>query len=122
MIEFGGTIFYIDLNALDKALTPKTHYKLTDKVETTYVKTYYDEEGSVTGKEETVEFTTRPKEIDGPKYEIIRTMIDVLIDNIDDDDSEDMSLGVERVLSKKPLSFQLAFNTLYAYGILKEKE
>lgn len=122
MIEFGGTVFYIDLEALDKALIPTTHYKQTDRAETTYIKTYYDEDGKVTSKEETVELSPRQKEIDGPKYEILRSMIDVLLDPMDEDDSDDISLGVERALSKKPLSYQLAFNTLYAYGILKEKE
>jgi hypothetical protein len=48
-------------------------------------------------------------------------MIDTLLDFIDDDE-EDITLGSERALSKKPLSYQLAFNTLYNYGILKEKE
>ena len=120
MIEFGGVIYYIDVDALDKALIPKG-YKPTDKIETTYLKTYFDDEGKVTGKEETIESSTRGKEIDGPKYEVFRTMIEILLD-FQDEDEEDITLGAERALSKKPLSYQLAFNTLYNYGILKEKE
>ena len=120
MIEFGGVIYYIDMDALDKALVPKG-YKPTDEIKNTYVKTYINEEGIITGKEETVESTIRGKEIDGPKYEIFRTMIELLLD-FQDEDEEDASLGAERALSKKPLSYQLAFNTLYNYGILKDKE
>jgi hypothetical protein len=120
MIEFGGVFYYINVDALDKALEPKG-YKPTDKIETTYLKTYYNEEGQVISKEETIELTTRGKEIDGPKYEVFKLMIDTLLDFIDDDE-EDITLGSERALSKKPLSYQLAFNTLYNYGILKEKE
>ena len=121
MIDFGGTIYYIDLDALDKALVP-TGYKPNKDVTSTYTKTYINEEGTITGKEENVETSPRQKEIDGPKYEVFKTMIDVLLDPMDEDDSDDMSLGAERALSKKPLSYQLAFNTLYFYGILKEKE
>lgn len=120
MIEFGGVIYYFDMDALDKALVPKG-YKLTDTIKTTLTKTYFDNEGKETGKEESVELAPRAKEIDGPKYEIFRTMIEILLD-FQSDDEEDFSLGAERALSKKPLSYQLAFNTLYNYGILKEKE
>ena len=46
-------------------------------------------------------------------------MIETLIDY---DDESDTSMGAERALDKTPLSYKLAFNTLYHYGILKEKE
>ena len=62
----------------------------------------------------------RGKEIDAAKFEIIRTMLDVVLDY--GDDESDTSLGSERALEKTPLSFKLAFNTLINYGIIKEKE
>jgi hypothetical protein len=46
-------------------------------------------------------------------------MIEVLIDY--DDEDSDTTLGVERALDKTPLAYKIAFNTLYNYGILKEK-
>jgi hypothetical protein len=46
-------------------------------------------------------------------------MVEILLDF---EDESDASLGAERALEKTPLSYKLAFNTLYNYGILKEKE
>ena len=118
MIEFGGVIYYIDVNALDKAITPPS-VKPTDKVTLTETKTVRNEKGELIGTE-TVETTSlRGKEIDGAKYDIIRMMLEVLIDY---DEETDDSLGVDRALDKTPLSYRVAFNTLYNYGILKEKE
>jgi hypothetical protein len=45
-------------------------------------------------------------------------LIDVIMDDMDDE--PDDSLGIERVLSKKPLSYRIAFNTLKQYNILTE--
>ena len=64
----------------------------------------------------------RGKEIDGPKYEILRAMIQVMIDFELETEESDTSLGADRALDKKSLSYKIAFNTLYNYGILKEKE
>ena len=50
---------------------------------------------------------------------MIRELIDVVLSH---DEDGDTSLGAERVLSQTPLSFKIAFNTLYEYGIIKEKE
>jgi len=61
----------------------------------------------------------RGKEIDAPKYDILKTMLEVLLDYEEDADTD---LGAERALSTTPLSHKLAFNTLYKYGILKETE
>ena len=45
-------------------------------------------------------------------------MLDVVLDF---EDEIDATLGAERALESTPLSFKLAFNTLYNYGIIKEK-
>lgn len=45
-------------------------------------------------------------------------LIDVIMDDMDDE--PDDSLGTERILSKKPLSYRIAFNTLKHYNILTE--
>jgi predicted Rossmann fold flavoprotein len=60
------------------------------------------------------------KEIDFTKFELLRTMLDVVIDYMGEE--TDTSLGAERDLESTPLSYKIAFNTLYNYGILKEKE
>ena len=119
MIEFGGVQYYFDIDAVDKVITSKMG-KPTDKVSLTEHKEVTDEEGKIVGAETVVTTSLRGKEIDGPKYEIIRLLIETLIDY--DDDETDTSLGADRALEKTPLSYKLAFNTLYNYGILKEKE
>lgn len=118
MIEFGGINYYIDIDALDKAITPKGT-KPTDKVSLYETKEVKNSEGEVIGTESVETTSLRGKEIDGPKYDIIRMMIETLIDY---DDESDTSLGADRALDKTPLSYKIAFNTLYNYGILKEKE
>ena len=118
MIQFGDTIYYIDIEALDKAITPKG-FKPTDEIKLTEFKEVTDIEGKVIGTEKNVTTSLRGKEIDGPKYDIIRMMVETIIDY---DDESDTSLGADRALYKTPLSYKLAFNTLYNYGIIKEKE
>lgn len=118
MIEFGGTIYFFDIDALDKAITSKVG-KPTDKVSLTEHNEVTNEEGKVVGTETTVTTSLRGKEIDGAKYDLLRMMVETLIDY---DDESDTSMGAERALDKTPLSYKIAFNTLYNYGILKEKE
>jgi hypothetical protein len=45
-------------------------------------------------------------------------LIDVIMDDLDDE--PDDSLGTERALNKKTVSYRIAFNTLKQYNILKE--
>jgi hypothetical protein len=118
MIEFGGIIYYIDIDALDKAITPKGS-KPTDMVTLFEKKEVFGPDGVSNGVELNETKSVRGKEIDGPKYDVIRMMIEVLIDY---DEETDTTMGVDRALGKTPLSVKLAFNTLYNYGILKEKE
>lgn len=119
MIEFGGIYYYLDLDALDKAITSKANDP-KDLVTLFEKKQIISEDGktSVETKETS---SVRGKELDGHKYELIRFMLETIIDNDDDIDS-DASLGVDRALEKAKLSYKIAFNTLYNYGILKEKE
>lgn len=118
MIEFGGITYYIDIEALDRAITPKG-VKPTDKISLLEVKEVKDNQGVVVGTESLETTSLRGKEIDGPKYDVIRMMVETMIDY---DEESDTSLGADRALEKTPLSYKIAFNTLYNYGILKEKE
>lgn len=118
MIEFGGIFYYIDLTAFEKTISP-IGIKSTDKVIMTETKVTKDKDGAIISEEVVEMSNDRGKEIDGPKYDVLRLMLETVIDY---DEETDDSLGAERGLSKTPLSFKLAFNTLYNYGILKEKE
>lgn len=118
MIEFGGTIYYIDIDALDKAITPKG-VNPTDMITLYEKKEVFNADGTSAGIEINETKSVRGKEIDGPKYDILREMIMTLLD---EDEEHDTTMGVDRALEKTPLSYKLAFNTLFNYGILKEKE
>ena len=118
MIEFGGIFYYIDLSALDKTLAPAGS-KPTDLIKTIEKKITKDGDGNIISFEEYEVSTPRGREIDTGRFEVIRTMLEIILDYQDESDT---SLGAERALDKTPLSYRLAFNTLYNYGILKEKE
>jgi hypothetical protein len=119
MIEFGGISYYIDLDAYDKLI--KKPIKEEDKyIIETHRKTYLDGEANVNSIEINEQSSERIGEVYAAKYDIVRTMIEVVLD-IESDDLDD-TMGAERGLEKSSLSFKIAFNTLYNYGILKEKE
>lgn len=119
MIEFGGSIYYIDLDALEKTIKPNG-VDPTEKVVEREEKVYADAEGKISGSEIVEVSRERGREIDGAKYEMIRLMMEILMDGTEE--IEDATLGVERALGKTSLSYKIAFNTLYNYGILKEQE
>ena len=117
MIEFGGIIYQLDLDAFNKAIEI-TGQNANDVIMERVVKTYTDEKGAVTGSEILETFRERGMDVDSTKYEILRMLIDVLMDDVDDE--PDDTLGTERALNKKPVSYRIAFNTLKQHNILKE--
>jgi hypothetical protein len=117
MIEFGGTIYQLDLDAFDKAIKIKgsnPNELISEKV----FKTFLDAENKITGSEILETFRERGIEINTTKYELLRMLIDVVMDDMDDE--PDDTLGVERALNGKTLSYRIAFNTLKKHKILKE--
>lgn len=117
MIEFGGILYYIDLNAFEDAISTKNNLS-GDSVTSTEIVTKKNNHDIISVKE-TVATVPKFKEVDITKFEIVRQLIDVVLDNYDENDT---SLGADRALEKMPLAFKLAFNSLYEYGIIKEKE
>lgn len=120
MIEFGGTFYYIDLDAYDnlvrKPITNENKYVID-----THRKTYLDAEQNIVSVEIAEQSTERIQELNGTKYDIIRIMLEVVLDGEDDDEMDD-SMGSQLGLEKGSFSFKIAFNTLHHYGIIKEKE
>ena len=117
MIEFGGIMYYIDIDALEKVISPALE---PTKLVETHTKTYLDEKGKIVSVEVNETSTERVREVNAAKYDLIRTMIEVVLDSVEDD--IDDTMGAERGLEKVSLSFKIAFNTLYEYEIIKEKE
>ncbi len=118
MLDIGGVYYKVDLNALDKILTEDTSLLPKDVVEKD-TKEYYDEEDKYTGKEILTREYTKSKEIDGPKYDMIRMFFEVILTYNEELDDE---LGIDRALAKTSLPFKLAFNSLLEYGIISEIE
>lgn len=118
MIEFGGVTYYIDIDALQKVVIPKG-VKPSDKVKTSDIKTVTNEEGKIVGTETIESIRERGIDIEIVKYDTVRLLLETVIDYNEDVDD---SMGADRALEKTDLSFKLAFNTLYHYGIIKEKE
>jgi len=115
MIEFGNVIYSIDLSAYENAIKIRE----TDPTESV-TKTYLDSEGNVMSKEVLETKREKTLEVDSTKYELIRALLEVVLDDVEDD--MDDSLGSDRALSKRPLSYRIAFNTLLSYGILIEED
>lgn len=116
MIEFGDSVYYIDLKAFDKAIT------LTDSKDKTSVdkecKTTINHDGTTT-TENYKRTTPRNKEVDGAKYDLLKTFIEYIIDS---DEVSDDSLGADRALSEASFGYKVVFNTLFKEGIIREKE
>lgn len=117
MIEFGGIMYYIDIDALEKVISPPLE---PTKLVETHTKTYLDEKGKIISVEVNESSTERVREVNAAKYDLMRTMVEVVLDSTEDD--IDDTMGAERGLEKASLSFKIAFNTLYEYEIIKEKE
>jgi hypothetical protein len=115
MIEFGNVFYSIDLDAYENAI------KIKDSDPTESVtKTCLNSDGDVVSKEILETKKERTLEVDSTKYELIRALLEVVLDDVEDD--MDDSLGSDRALAKRPLSYRIAFNTLLTYGILKEQD
>ena len=110
MIEFGTSVYYIDLKAFDKAITI-TESKEKFRTEKEFKKTTASD-GAITS-EEYERITPISKELDGTKYEILKTFVEYIIDS---EEVTDDSLGADRALSETSFAYKLVFNTLYKEG------
>jgi hypothetical protein len=54
------------------------------------------------------------------KYELIKMMLDRVLDEFDDEEDDNILSSLKG--KKGSISFNLAFNTLYHYGVIKEEE
>ncbi len=116
MIDFGGVTYYIDIQAFDDVVALKGG---ADKVVSVHERKTYNDDNKLIGSRIFTTTTDREREVNTARYEILRTMLEVIIDTGDEFDD---SLGIDRALESSSIGFKLAFNTLKNYGILKEKE
>jgi hypothetical protein len=118
MLEFGDSVFYIDLKAFDKAITLIENNNKTVLTDTEK-KTTLNENGQIVLVETYEKGTQQGKEIDAVKYDLLKTFIEYIIDYNDETDD---TLGADRALSSMPLGYKIVFNTLLKENILKQKE
>ena len=114
MLDIGGVVYRIDLSAMDDILAFNNKDKEYLETETTEI---YDNNKKLISREVKTKKSPKSKEIDGPKYEILRTFLDVVLSY---NEEMDDALGYDRAMSDTPLPFKLAFNSLLAMEILKE--
>ena len=115
ILEFGGVAYYIDFDGIDNILKTDDPDLVSKEIEESETETTYINGGIEKTKVNTRTFH-KGREVDLSKYETYRTLLEILLTY---NESDDDSLGVERSLSKTPLPFRIAFNTLVKYGILK---
>ena len=118
MIEFGGVLYYFDVDSLENAIKLKETSNDERIIDTTTT-VHYDAAGVIISSETVTTSTERGREVDATKYDLLRMCIEVLIDY---NEGSDDTLGADRALEKTPLAYKLAFNTLLNYGILKDYE
>lgn len=117
MVDIGGTVFIIDLDSYDGTVTIEDDGISSGKTTEVETRTVYDNVGQPIETTVTSREYDKSKEIDAPRYDIVRMCVEILLsfnEELDDD------LGIDRALAKTPISFKIAFNTLIEYGILKE--
>ena len=114
-LDFGGTTYYVDLEAFDKLLT--IDGSLSDKTDGERYLLFFDEKGKLTGSEISTTTTTKNKEINIATYETLRMFLEIVLTYHDESDD---TLGADRALLGTPLSFKIAFNTLLKHEIIKE--
>ncbi len=87
MIEFGGNIYYIDMEALEKVIKP-IGIEPTDKIIEREEKIILDGKNNLVSTEVVEVSRDRGREIDGAKYEIIRLMLEILMDGTEETDDQ----------------------------------
>jgi hypothetical protein len=105
--------YYIDVDRLFDIIVEKNIRPL--KEVTTEI--LYDEEGNEI-KEEVTKTIYPSIEINAPKYELLTSMIETVMNNAPED--SDPTLGFDHAIENSDFSFKLAYNTLLQYEILKQ--
>jgi hypothetical protein len=117
MIELGDQYYRLDIDVFSDLLSSGQGERTIDtETENRYVPV----EGASTNVAliETVVHSReyeKAVQIDGPKYDLLRMSLEVLLTYAEDTDD---TLGADRVLSGTTIPFKIAFNTLLHYGVL----
>jgi hypothetical protein len=113
MLDFGGSVYYLNVNKFTD-LIKMDHPNGNDIIETT-TKEIKDAQGITITSEVVTVKRERDMYIQQTMYELLREMIDIVLNETDEMDEE---LGSQRALDKMSISYKIAFNTLIHYKIL----
>jgi hypothetical protein len=113
MLDFGGSVYYLNVNRFTE-LIKMDHPNGNVIIETT-TKEIKDAQGITITSEVVTVKRERDMYIQQTMYELLREMIDIVLNETDELDEE---LGSERALDKMSISYKMAFNTLIYYKIL----
>lgn len=113
MLDFGGTTYYFDVDKFTSII--RMDHPNGNEIIESVTKEIKDNEGNTITSEIITTKKERELYIQQTMYELLREMIDIVLNDGDDMDAE---LGSERALDKMTISYKIAFNTLIHYGIL----
>jgi len=115
MIKLFGEHYFIDFEELDNFLLLDKDEK--DKITTTKTTETFNDHGKSSGVVVENKEHIKHKEINGVKFELVRSFISDL-----GDEQEADSMLASNSLKETSVRFKLAFNTLLIYGILKKMD
>lgn len=116
MIKIFGELYYIDIEEVHNYCLIKQNEE-QDTVKNYDTKEIYGENDNLISKEIFTHEHIRGNEINITKYEIVNKLIDIIFSEVE---PLDMELGMERAFKANSIGFQLAYNTLTFYKILKK--
>ena len=113
MIKIFGELYYVDFIEIDAFLLLGDNAHKGEVKETELIETF-NKEKKLIGFTRTTVKSERNKEINAVRYDILRGF---LADISDGEAEEDAKLGSHN-MEKMSVPFKMAFNTLYAHGII----
>lgn len=121
MLEFGDSIYYLDIEAFEKAVSEKQSSTTLDQsVVSLEEKEIFNGEG-IREKLETIKnISPNARAINAIKYDMLRTFIEYLVDYTDVD-PESLS-NPDKFFDETSLGYKIIFNTLRKEKILKTKD
>ena len=116
-IKICGVEFTIDLDAMTGLVTINSDDKEKCLSESTTIENF-DSENKLIGRTVTTNTYNNEKQVDTTRYDVIRTMLDIILmyDSVLDD-----KLGYLRAFEELPINVKIAMNTLLKYKILIKK-
>ena len=117
MLEFGDSVYYLDIKAFEKAVSAIT--TSNQSVLNIEEKETFDAAGNKEKFEIIRSISPNVKAIDSVRFDIFKTFIEYLVD-YSDVDAEALG-NSEKFFDEASLGYKIIFNTLLKEGILKEK-